>query len=83
MGICRGGHGDGRDHPISTLPPLPIAVSLCMQPTPHHIFLPPLLQSFKFNDLEWSLWDRWILEGDLTVNQANCSIGHRGGTVLH
>ncbi|PRW20689.1 Ubiquitin-activating enzyme E1 2 isoform A [Chlorella sorokiniana] len=29
--------------------------------------IPP--KSFKFNDLEWSLWDRWILEGDLTVNQ--------------
>lgn len=37
--------------------------------------LPPrflaALQSFKFNDLEWSLWDRWILEGDLTVNQVS------------
>lgn len=27
------------------------------------------VQSFKFNDMEWSLWDRWILEGDLTVQQ--------------
>ena len=26
-------------------------------------------QTVKFNDLEWSLWDRWILEGDLTVQQ--------------
>ena len=26
-------------------------------------------QSFKFQDMEWSLWDRWILEGDLTVQQ--------------
>ena len=23
----------------------------------------------KFEDLEWSLWDRWILDGDLTVQQ--------------
>lgn len=22
---------------------------------------------FTFRDLEWSLWDRWVLEGDLTV----------------
>ena len=28
-----------------------------------------MLQSFTFNDMEWSLWDRWILEGDLTVQQ--------------
>lgn len=27
--------------------------------------LPP--KSFKFNELKWSLWDRWILEGDFTV----------------
>ncbi|CAL5220461.1 g2482 [Coccomyxa viridis] len=26
-------------------------------------------KSFKFQDMEWSLWDRWILEGDLTVQQ--------------
>jgi ubiquitin-activating enzyme E1 len=26
-------------------------------------------QTVKFKDLEWSLWDRWILEGDLTVQQ--------------
>ena len=24
---------------------------------------------FRFNGMEWSLWDRWILEGDLTVQQ--------------
>ena len=24
---------------------------------------------FQFNDMKWSLWDRWILEGDLTVQQ--------------
>lgn len=27
------------------------------------------VQTVKFQDLEWSLWDRWILEGDLTVQQ--------------
>jgi len=27
------------------------------------------LQTVKFQELEWSLWDRWILEGDLTVQQ--------------
>ncbi|KAL4450533.1 hypothetical protein ABPG77_000889, partial [Micractinium sp. CCAP 211/92] len=31
--------------------------------------IPP--KSFKYQDLEWSLWDRWILEGDLTVQQAS------------
>lgn len=29
--------------------------------------IPP--KRFKYNDYEWSLWDRWILEGDLTVQQ--------------
>lgn len=29
--------------------------------------IPP--KTFKYRDLEWSLWDRWILEGDLTVQQ--------------
>jgi hypothetical protein len=29
--------------------------------------IPPKV--FKFNGMEWSLWDRWILEGDLTVQQ--------------
>ena len=23
----------------------------------------------KFNDLEWSMWDRWVLEGDMTVQE--------------
>jgi len=23
----------------------------------------------RFNSMEWSLWDRWVLEGDLTVQQ--------------
>lgn len=26
-------------------------------------------KTFKFNELSWSLWDRWFLEGDLTVQQ--------------
>lgn len=29
--------------------------------------IPPKV--FKHRNLEWSLWDRWILEGDLTVQQ--------------
>lgn len=29
--------------------------------------IPPKM--FKYNDLSWSLWDRWVLEGDLTVQQ--------------
>ena len=28
---------------------------------------PPVI--VEFNDLKWSLWDRWVLEGDLTVQQ--------------
>eukprot|EP00197_Chlamydomonas_leiostraca_P014632 CAMPEP_0202866272 /NCGR_PEP_ID=MMETSP1391-20130828/7292_1 /ASSEMBLY_ACC=CAM_ASM_000867 /TAXON_ID=1034604 /ORGANISM="Chlamydomonas leiostraca, Strain SAG 11-49" /LENGTH=1026 /DNA_ID=CAMNT_0049546205 /DNA_START=133 /DNA_END=3213 /DNA_ORIENTATION=+ len=26
-------------------------------------------KALKFRDMAWSLWDRWILEGDLTVQQ--------------
>lgn len=29
--------------------------------------LPP--KKFSHESLEWSIWDRWILEGDLTVRQ--------------
>ncbi|PNH00538.1 Ubiquitin-activating enzyme E1 2 [Tetrabaena socialis] len=29
--------------------------------------IPP--KTTKYNGLEWSLWDRWTLEGDLTVQQ--------------
>ena len=39
---------------------------------------PCSLQAFKYNDLSWSLWDRWILEGDLTVQQVgggDCCVG--------
>jgi ubiquitin-activating enzyme E1 len=25
--------------------------------------------TFRFRDMSWSLWDRWILEGDLTVTE--------------
>ena len=28
-----------------------------------------VLQDFEFHDMKWSLWDRWILEGDLTVQE--------------
>lgn len=28
-----------------------------------------MLQVFEFHDMKWSLWDRWILEGDLTVQE--------------
>jgi hypothetical protein len=24
-------------------------------------------KAFEYRDLKWSIWDRWILEGDLTV----------------
>lgn len=26
-------------------------------------------KSFQYKDLKWSIWDRWILEGDLTVQE--------------
>jgi ubiquitin-activating enzyme E1 len=26
-------------------------------------------QKFEYKDMSWTLWDRWILEGDLTVNE--------------
>ena len=29
--------------------------------------LPP--KKFSHEQLQWSIWDRWILEGDLTVRQ--------------
>ena len=28
-----------------------------------------VLQVFEFHDMKWSLWDRWVLEGDLTVQE--------------
>lgn len=27
------------------------------------------MQMFEFNGMTWTLWDRWILEGDLTVQE--------------
>lgn len=30
--------------------------------------VPPKVMTY--NDLKWSLWDRWTLTGDLTVQQA-------------
>ena len=30
---------------------------------------PILPKRFTFGDLSWTLWDRWVLEGDLTVQQ--------------
>ena len=26
----------------------------------------------SFKDMEWTLWDRWVLEGDLTVQVLHC-----------
>ena len=26
-------------------------------------------KKFKFKDMEWSLWDRWVLKGDFTVKE--------------
>jgi ubiquitin-activating enzyme E1 len=26
-------------------------------------------KTFKFNDMRWTLWDRWVLKGDLTVKE--------------
>lgn len=43
------------------------------------------VQTVKFQDLEWSLWDRWILEGDLTVQQVLdwFKVGHSFWSNLH
>jgi ubiquitin-activating enzyme E1 len=29
--------------------------------------IPP--KKFKHGDLEWSIWDRWIIEGDITMQE--------------
>lgn len=29
-------------------------------------------KSFEYKELKWSIWDRWILEGDLTVQVCCC-----------
>lgn len=28
-----------------------------------------LVQSVEYEGMKWTLWDRWVLEGDLTVQQ--------------
>ena len=45
-----------------TEPPAPNVVSCCYM----HMLC---VQVFEFHSMKWSLWDRWILEGDLTVQQ--------------
>jgi len=40
--------------------------------------IPP--KNFKHHDLTWSLWDRWILEGDLTVSEVLKWFDDRGLT---
>lgn len=37
--------------------------------------IPPKI--IKHADLSWSLWDRWTLEGDLTVQQVGSGVGGR------
>jgi ubiquitin-activating enzyme E1 len=27
------------------------------------------MQSVEYEGMKWTLWDRWVLEGDLTVQQ--------------
>ena len=38
-------------------------------------------QVFEFGDMQWSLWDRWILEGDMTVGEVRVTVpgGHWRG----
>ena len=35
-------------------------------------------QKFEFRELQWSLWDRWVLEGDLSVAQVLAWFRERG-----
>jgi hypothetical protein len=37
-------------------------------------------KSFSHNDLKWSIWDRWILEGDFTVQVGAGSVLHSSAT---
>jgi hypothetical protein len=30
---------------------------------------PVASKTMKYNGMEWTLWDRWIMEGDLTVQE--------------
>ncbi len=43
------------------LPALPCLLAL--------LTLPVCVQNVEYQDLKWSLWDRWILEGDMTVQE--------------
>jgi ubiquitin-activating enzyme E1 len=33
-------------------------------------------KKLKFKEMEWTLWDRWVLEGDLTVQVRPSHIAH-------
>jgi hypothetical protein len=57
-------------------PPAAAGYSLPI-PGPPHAPCPVLMQ-----DLSWSLWDRWILEGDLTVQQVGGWGGREGGRAV-
>jgi ubiquitin-activating enzyme E1 len=35
----------------------------------------------KFKDLQWSIWDRWIIEGDVTVAEVLAHFAEKGLTV--
>ena len=32
---------------------------------------PVPVNKLSFKDMEWTLWDRWVLQGDLTVHVLN------------
>lgn len=36
-------------------------------------------KGFEYQGLKWSIWDRWILEGDLTVQVGGLGTHWRGG----
>jgi ubiquitin-activating enzyme E1 len=38
--------------------------------------IPP--KTIKYKDMSWSLWDRWTLEGDLTVQVGGWKRGEEG-----
>jgi hypothetical protein len=39
-------------------------------------------KSFEYNSLKWSIWDRWILEGDLTVQVSEGVVPREGVVCL-
>jgi hypothetical protein len=44
---------------------------------------PVPMKKTKFKDMEWSLWDRWVLQGDLVVQaRAHCSCDAVNGCCL-